>query len=84
MQAKYVRPTLKFGGGSVMVWGCMTAKGVGIVHRIVGTMTAQSYVNILSTNLPITAEKLSVIHCKKRSWSQSMMHAINLRIMHPK
>ena len=33
---------------------------VGIVHRIVGTMTAHSYVNILSTNLPTIAEKLGL------------------------
>ena len=30
--------------------------GIGIVYTLVGTMSAQSYINILSTNLPATEE----------------------------
>jgi transposase len=39
--------TVKFGGGSLMIWGCMTAKGVGYACRINGTMNAQLYVDII-------------------------------------
>ena len=38
-----VRPTVKFGGGSVMVWGCMTWNGVGYSCKIDGNMDAALY-----------------------------------------
>ena len=60
LQPRHVKPTLKFGGGSVMVWGCMMARGVGTAQRIVGKMTANYYVEILSTNLPASSQKLHV------------------------
>lgn len=42
-----VASTLKFGGGSLMLWGCMTSKGVGFACRIDGRMDAQLYTEIL-------------------------------------
>ncbi len=35
---KCVLPTVKHGGGSVMVWGCMSAAGTGELQFIEGTM----------------------------------------------
>ena len=35
---QHVNGTVKFGGGSLMVWGCMTAHGVGYMCRIDGRM----------------------------------------------
>ncbi len=35
---KCVLPTVKYGGGSVMVWGCMSAAGTGELQFIEGTM----------------------------------------------
>ncbi len=35
-----VLPTVKHGGGSVMVWGCMSAVGTGELQFIEGTMNA--------------------------------------------
>ncbi len=32
-------PTVKHGGGNIMLWGCFSAKGTGQLHRIKGTMT---------------------------------------------
>ena len=49
--SKLVRPTMKYGGGSIMVWGCMTAKGVGTLHIVPGRMTAVIYIGILSESL---------------------------------
>ncbi len=37
---KCVLPTAKHGGGSVMVWGCMSAAGTGELQFIEGTMNA--------------------------------------------
>uniref|UniRef100_A0A1B0DQ35 Tc1-like transposase DDE domain-containing protein n=1 Tax=Phlebotomus papatasi TaxID=29031 RepID=A0A1B0DQ35_PHLPP len=46
----HIIPTLKFGGGSLMMWGCMTYNGVGFACQIVGRMNAEAYVNILDNN----------------------------------
>ena len=42
-----VQGTVKFGGGSLMMWGCMTAQGVGYACRIEGGLDAELYANIL-------------------------------------
>ena len=34
-----------------MVWGCVTEKGVGRLHRVVGNMDASQYVEILNKSL---------------------------------
>jgi hypothetical protein len=38
LSERLVEGTLKFGGGSVMVWGCMTWEGVGYAVKIDGRM----------------------------------------------
>jgi transposase len=43
-----VIPTLKFGGGGIMLWGCFTSQGVGYCCRIDGNMDATLYTSILS------------------------------------
>ena len=44
---RLVEGTVKFGGGSVMLWGCITWEGVGFACRIEGKMDADLYVQIL-------------------------------------
>ena len=44
---QHVKGTVKFGGGSLMLWDCMTAQGVGYAARIDGRMDAQLYTEIL-------------------------------------
>jgi transposase len=44
---QHIKGTVKFGGGSLMLWGCMTAQGVGYAARIDGRMDAQLYTEIL-------------------------------------
>lgn len=53
-------PTVKHGGGSVMVWGCMSASGVGNLVFIEGTMKKEDYLKILRDNLPTSVEKLGL------------------------
>ncbi len=36
-------PTVKHGGGIIMLWGCFSAKGTGQLHRIKGTMDGAMY-----------------------------------------
>ncbi len=36
-------PTIKHGGGNIMLWRCFSAKGTGQLHRIKGTMDGAMY-----------------------------------------
>ncbi len=36
-------PTIKHGGGNIMLWGCFSAKGTGQLHRIKGMMDRAMY-----------------------------------------
>ncbi len=48
---KCVLLTVKHGGGSVMVWGCMSAAGTGGLQFIEGTMNANMYCDILKQSM---------------------------------
>ncbi len=48
---KFVLPTVKHVGGSVMVWGCMSAAGTGELQFIEGTMNANMYCDILKQSM---------------------------------
>jgi transposase len=48
LTSRLVQETVKFGGGNIMLWGCMTASGVGLSCRIDGGMDATLYTEILS------------------------------------
>jgi DDE superfamily endonuclease/Transposase len=51
LKDQYVRPTVKHGGGSLMIWGCMTWKGVGNITSIEGIMNSEMYRDILKAEL---------------------------------
>ncbi|KAK6304500.1 hypothetical protein J4Q44_G00250860 [Coregonus suidteri] len=44
-------PTMKHGGGNIILWGCFSAKGTGRLHRIEGRMDGAMYREILANNL---------------------------------
>ncbi len=44
-------PTVKHGGGSVLMWGCMSAAGVGELHFIDGIMNSQMYCSLLKEKM---------------------------------
>ena len=48
---RLVEGTLKFEGGSLMMWGCMTWHGPGIATRINGRMDGELYLSILKEEL---------------------------------
>ena len=46
-----VQGTVKFGGGNIMVWGCMGWNGVGHLAEIEGRMDADQYVSTLEDRM---------------------------------
>ena len=40
-------PTVKHGGGSIMLWGCFAAGGTGALHKIDGIVGMENDVDIL-------------------------------------
>ncbi|KAF2346995.1 hypothetical protein FHG87_022249 [Trinorchestia longiramus] len=56
--------TVKFGGGSIMVWGCFSSSGVSKLHIIEGTMNGRKYREILEEQLLPSARLLKL----KRGW----------------
>jgi transposase len=54
--AHHFQPTLKHGSGSIFLWGCMTAKGVGFMAKIDGGLDAHMYTQILAGEMLQTLE----------------------------
>lgn len=61
---KNLRPTIKHGGGSIMLWGCFAASGPGKLVRINGIMDSAAYQSILADNLQPSARQLGL----HRNW----------------
>ena len=55
-----IKGTLKFGGGNLMVWGCMGWNGVGILCEVEGRMNAEQYISILEECLLRSMEESGV------------------------
>ena len=53
---RLVEGTLKFEGGSLMMWGCMTWEGVGFASKIDGRMDGDLCLQILKFELQKTLE----------------------------
>jgi hypothetical protein len=51
-------PTVKHGGGSIMLWGCISAAGTGRLVRIQAIMNREKYREILDENLLQSAQDL--------------------------
>ena len=60
LNKRRVKETKKFGGGNVMVWGCMGWDGVGFATRIEGNMDADLYRDILEDELQDSLEHYGV------------------------
>ena len=56
-------PTVKDGGGSIMLWGCFAAGQTGALHKIDGIMSKEKYVDILKQHLKTSVRKLK-LGCK--------------------
>ncbi len=51
-------PTVKHGGGSIMVWGCMTTAGTGELRFIEGNMDSNMYCDIQKQKMMPSLQKL--------------------------
>lgn len=55
-----VQGTVKFGGGNIMVWGCMGWNGVGHLAEVEGRMDADQYVDILKNHMLPSLEESGI------------------------
>jgi hypothetical protein len=54
LQPHHLDLTVKHGGESLIMWGCMTWDGVGYGSQIEGNMDAETYCEILASSLKDT------------------------------
>ncbi|KAK3559217.1 hypothetical protein QTP86_005473 [Hemibagrus guttatus] len=64
LHPKNTIPTVKHGGGNIMLWGCFSAKGPGRLIRVKERMNGAMYREILSKNPLPSARALKM----KRGW----------------
>ena len=57
-----INPTVKFGGGSVMFWGCISWWGVGPLVACKGTMNSARYMDILAKHYRPWATRIRAEH----------------------
>ena len=57
-----VKQTVKHGGGSLMLWSCMTARGVGDLQKVDGCLNAKDYISILHKDLYLSLERLGYLN----------------------
>ena len=53
-------PIVKHEDGSIIVWACFSADGVGNMHKIGGIIHLREYARILDKNLACSAKKLKL------------------------
>lgn len=53
-----VVPTVKYGGGSIMIWGCMVSAGIGTPFICSGRMNPETYTTMLEQTLKSSMAKV--------------------------
>ncbi len=67
---KFVLPTVKHGGGGVMVWGCMSAAVTGELQFTEGTMNANMYCDILKQSMIPSLRRLGFRAVFQQEWKE--------------
>ena len=57
---KGVIPSVKYGGGHIMIWACMSRSGVWHVRLVQGNLNATQYVEILEENFAPSIETMGL------------------------
>ena len=57
---KNIIPTVKYGGGSIKIWGSFSANATGALHVTKGNVNVATYQDILEENLILLAKKLNL------------------------
>jgi transposase len=83
-----IQPTVKFGGGSVMFWGCFGWHGVGPLVVVEGNMNSDDYVNVLAkffipwvSNYPNSVFQQDGAPCHTSSYSVWWMSTHDIPIL---
>ena len=58
---KFTKPTVKFGGGALMLWGCFSYHGVGALVVITGNLNQHDYRQTLEDNLQYSADLMGLM-----------------------
>ena len=75
MVKKNVLPNVIFGGGSVMLWGCVASTGTGKLVKVEGRMDSTQYQQILGNNVQDLVRKLKFVArvgCFSRTQSKAL------------
>lgn len=62
----FFRKIIKHGAGNLMVWGMITAKGMGHLHQIASIMCGPDYVEIIDKQFPGSLKGLKISHTGKK------------------
>jgi len=57
LQKRHVKQTLKYGGGNIMVWSCITWEGVGFIVDVGKNMNKEIYLDTLKEDLNNTMDE---------------------------
>src|SRR4029434_331423 len=75
-------PTVKHGGGNIMLWGCFSAMGTGRLHCIERTMDGAMLCGILGLNLIPSFPRIEYAHLRiwrgsaKRNGPKSLLRCV--------
>ena len=53
-----INSTVKYGGGKIQVWGCMSASGVGTLKVVNGRLNAKAYVRLICRHIEADGNRL--------------------------
>ncbi|GBN32953.1 hypothetical protein AVEN_237066-1 [Araneus ventricosus] len=61
LKLRNLRATVKHGGGTQLVWGCMSSFGTGNLELIDSKVNKYGYLDILKRNIRQSAQKMGIL-----------------------